>query len=987
MAESTDKQRENIIKEAVQQFVDAQLRGEKPDIDIFVKKYPDLEHQIRESIQDMQKIDALFDTLAQADESDFEVTSTEHDLVGRTIGNFEIEKMIGKGGMGVVYLAHDTKLKRSVAIKSIPANLTDNATAQARFRREAQLLASLNHPNIGVIHDIIEPDDSSGYLVLEYIPGETLAERIARKPLTMEEALSIGRQIAEAVSAAHKKGVVHRDLKPGNIKITPDGQVKVLDFGLAKPSSSEDIKSDVTATEPGRIVGTPAYMSPEQARGQSIDKRSDIWSFGCVLYEMLTNKVLFQGETASDTVANILHIEPDWQALPKNTPSNIRVLLRRCLEKDPTRRLHDIADARIEISETLAGTLDEFAPPTESMSSPRWLQLKIAIPILFLLIVGTSLLSVIVMKLVEPPTSRPPVVSEFLIDLPADRQIRLNYTNRCYLAVSPDGSQLVYSGRQNESDDDQLYLRSMADLEITLIPGTQNAWNPFFSPDGRWVGFYDYEAKALKKVPLAGGEPIPLVKDIPPSGVAFAYWAEDGTIFIRSLSCRHGLYRLSESDGTLEYLIPPDESDKMIRYLQVLPGAKAILCRRNSYPNGLALEVFFPDTGEYETVLEDASYGTYVRTGHLLFVRDNIIMGVPFDVKRCKKTGPVVSLLSDVEFDWDSSTPQLAVSENGTVVYIRDTPPDKYEVTWVDRQGRPGSPAVPALPLWEPMAVCLSPDERRIALTLSALRGYAPQIHLFDLVRGTRIPFTTEGKNTYPRWSPDGSKIAFWSARPEGRGLYCKSVDSSEPPELLAIPRFPSGHLYLWPGSWSPDGKSLVCLTKSPQYSGNDIWIIPVEGERTPWPLCQTESNESNPRFSPDGRWLAYVSNESGENEVYLMPCLPRIDFRRRFPVSSGGGRLPIWSCDTSELYYNDGEGMMAVKIGSDPNAPVGPPERLFLFADLNAEGDSYEHVSDVSRDGRFLISKKVTDETPGRQLICIQNWFEKLKRLAPLGM
>jgi serine/threonine protein kinase/Tol biopolymer transport system component len=981
MAETSDDNEKDIVKEAVKQFVNASMHGEKPDLDELVKQYPGLESQIRRGIQELNKINNLFDSLVKADESDFEDITEEQDLVGEKIGSFEIVSIIGRGGMGVVYLAKDTKLKRSVAIKSIPAAVADNSTTRTRFKREAELLASLNHPNIAVIYEIVEKE-KSGFLVLEHVEGETLTKRIARGPLKLEEALSIGKQVAEAISAAHKKGIVHRDLKPGNIKITPDGQIKVLDFGLAKTTLTEGGSSNITETQAGHIIGTPAYMSPEQARGQPIDKRSDIWSFGCVLYEMLTGRILFQGSTTTDTLADILHTEPDWQTLPKSTPTNIRVLLRRCLEKDPVHRLHDIADARIEISETLAGTLDEFAPPIESMPSPQWLQLKIAIPILFLLIVGTSLLSVIVMKLVEPPTSRPPVVSEFLIDLPAGRQIRLNYTNRCYLAISPDGSHLVYAGRQDESDGDQLYLRSMDDLEITPIPGTENAWNPFFSPDGQWVGFYDYEAKALKKVPLAGGEPIPLVKGIPPSGVAFAHWAEDGTIFISSLSCRHGLYRLSENDGTLEYLIPPDESGKMIRYQQVLPGAKAILCRRSGYPTGRALEVFFPDTGEYEIVLEDASYGMYVRTGHLLFVRDNIIMGVPFDVKRCKKTGPVVSLLSDVEFDWDSSTPQLAMSENGTVVYIRDTPPDKYEVTWIDRQGRPGSPAVPALPLWEPMAVRLSPDERRIALMLSAPKGFVPQIHLFDLTRGTRTSLTTEGINYYPRWSPDGSEIAFWSARPVGRGLYCKSVDSSAPPELLAPERFPSA--LLWPGSWSPDGKSLVCLSKSDRYTGNDIWILPVEGERTPEALCETESNESNPRFSPDGRWLAYVSNESGENEVYLMPCLPRLDFERRFPVSSGGGRLPIWSRDASELYYNDGEGMMAVKISSDPNAPVGPPERLFLFADLNAEGDNYGHVSDVCKDGRFLVSKKVTDEIPGRQLICIQNWFEELKRLSP---
>ena len=978
MVESADKNHESIIKEAVQQFVDAQLRGEKLDIDAFVRQYPDLEHQIRESIQDMQKINALFDTLAQADESDFEDASTEHDLVGRIIGNFKVKKMIGKGGMGVVYLAHDTKLKRSVAIKSIPANLADDATAQARFRREAQLLASLNHPNIGAIHDIIEPDDSSGYLVLEHIPGETLAERIAREPPTFEEALSIGRQVAEAVSAAHKKGVVHRDLKPGNIKITPDGQVKVLDFGLAKPSSSEDMKSDVTATEPGRIVGTPAYMSPEQARGQSIDKRSDIWSFGCVLYEMLTNKVLFKGDTASDTVANILKTEPDWQALPENTPANIRVLLRRCLQKDPTRRLHDIADARIEISETLAGTLDEFVLPTESKSSARWLQLKIAIPILLLLIVGMSLLSVIVIALIQPPTPRQPVVSRLLINLPADKQVPLSYAPNCFLAISPDGSRLVYGGK-TDNDDDQLYLRSLNSLDITPIPGTEDAHNPFFSPDGQWIGFFVGDAKALKKIPLTGGEPVTLAKDIPVSGTAFGSWAEDRTIVISAFGGSQGLHRVSDNGETLECLMPPDTVKSWFLYPQVLPGAKAVLYTRRFNRWVSTVEVLFPETGKREIVLEDASYGKYVHSGHLLFVRDNIIMGVPFDVKQCKKTGPIVSLLGDVQFDWAGWAPQIAVSENGTAVYVLNYPPDKYEIIWVDRRGQVQSSAVPALPLWG--TARLSPDEWHIAMVLNAPKGYAPQIHLFDLARGTQIPLTTEGINRDPRWSPDGSRVAFWFNRPEGRGVFCKSVNSSDPPELLASD--PSVAIE-WLGSWSHDGKSLVCLAKSHPSDKSDLWIIPVEGERTPEALCQTESNESNPRFSPDGRWLAYVSNESGENEVYLMPCLPRLDFKRRFPVSSGGGRLPIWSRDASELYYTDGEGMIAVKIGSDPNTTLGPPERLFLFADLNAEVHSYGRVSAVSMDGRFLVSRKVTDEPHGCQLICIQNWFEELKQLAP---
>lgn len=352
MTELNDDNQDSSLDQAVQQFVDARLRGEQPDIGEFVKQYPGLEHQIREKIRNLQRINTLFDSLIQADESDFNETISNQDFIGRKVGSFEIVEMIGRGGMGVVYLARDTKLDRFVAIKSMPAELYANPTARARFTREAKLLASLSHPNIAVIYDIIEQDEGSAYLILEYIPGESLAQRIAREPLKLHEALSIGQQVAEAVSAAHEKGVVHRDLKPGNVKITPDNRVKVLDFGLAKVSTGGGRNGGTTVTQAGRIIGTPAYMSPEQARGKSIDHRTDIWSFGCVLYEMLTGHLPFVGETATDTLACIIEREPDWDALPEGTPASIRVLLRRCLEKDPNRRLRDLGDAAIEISET-----------------------------------------------------------------------------------------------------------------------------------------------------------------------------------------------------------------------------------------------------------------------------------------------------------------------------------------------------------------------------------------------------------------------------------------------------------------------------------------------------------------------------------------------------------------------------------------------------------------------------------------------------------
>ena len=352
MAGPVGENREDAVEEALRQFVDARWRGEEPDVDEFVRQYPGLEDRIRENIRDAQRIDSLFDSLAQADEGDSEGQGAGENLVGRRIASFDLVEMIGRGGMGIVYRAHDTKLDRSVAVKSMPAELRTSPTAQARFEREARLLASLNHSNIAVIHDIIE-EDKSGYLILEYVPGETLAERIAREPLKLEEALSIGRQIAEAVSAAHDKGIIHRDLKPGNIKIMPDGRVKVLDFGLAKAPVSEDGKSEITVTQPGRIMGTPAYMSPEQARGKPAEKRSDIWSFGCIMYQMLAGRLPFEGETSTDTLVRIIERQPDWKRLPPETPANIRDLLHKCLEKDPKHRLGQIADAALEISEAL----------------------------------------------------------------------------------------------------------------------------------------------------------------------------------------------------------------------------------------------------------------------------------------------------------------------------------------------------------------------------------------------------------------------------------------------------------------------------------------------------------------------------------------------------------------------------------------------------------------------------------------------------------
>ena len=942
-------------------------------MDEFVTQYPGLESQIRRGIQELHKINNLFDSLVKADDSDFEDITDEHDLVGKKVGSFEIVKIIGRGGMGVVYLANDTKLKRSVAVKSIPAALTGDSTARMRFRREAELLASLNHPNIAVIHEIVE-EEKSGYLILEHVEGKTLTERIAHEPLKLEEALSIGRQVAEAISAAHKKGVIHRDLKPGNIKITSDGQVKVLDFGLAKATVTEGGSSEVIDTQAGHIIGTPAYMSPEQARGQPIDKRSDIWSFGCVLYEMLTGKVLFEGETASDILANILKTEPDFQPLPAGTPANIRVLLRRCLQKDPSQRLHDIADARIEISETQSDTLETFAPPGQTTVSTRLFRREVILVALACLIAGSLIAGVIFMNLSRPGPPGQPLVSRLSIDVPADKPLHTGGVPRHSLAISPDGTRIVYVGREADRIR-RLYVRYLDDLEVKLIPGTEGAINPFFSPGGRWVGYFTPD---LKIVSLAGGEPLPLAKDIGGSG--FGCWAEDGKIVFSASRGRLGLKRISENGGTPEILMPPDYEESYICYPQVLPQGDAILYSRYFVSGGSRIEVFFPETGKTQTVLDNAYYARYIRSGHLLFLRDYVLMAAPFDIEQFKTTGPFMDLLDDIRGGGKYNPPQIAVSRNGTIVYasyvsksdVSKSEQLKYELVWVDRQGQSETLAAP-IQFYQ--CARLSPDERQIAL-LVFQKGLGSQVQLYDIQGGTMIPFITED-GYRPLWSPDGTQIAFWSENKHG--VFRKSASGSAPPELLAGE--PSPGSFLWPHSWSPDGKFLACTVQQDPNAWDDIWILPLDGDRKPYPLLNTEDGEYNPAFSPDGHWLAYVLNKSGQREVYLMRYP---DSGHKIQVSSGGGVGPIWSRDGRELYYINGKTMMAVQIGTEPDIAIGTPEQLFT---LEGEGTyptagNLWIIYDISKDGRFLMLRRVEDAEA--QLICVQNWFEELKQLAP---
>ena len=897
---------------------------------------------------------------------------------GSQIGPFRIERELGRGAVGVVYLAHDTKLDRSVAIKSLPTELMENPKARTRFAREARVLASLNHPNIATIYEELQEAEGVGYLILEYVPGQTLAELITGVRLKPKEALSIAQQIAEAVTAAHEHDVIHRDLKPGNIKITPEGKVKVLDFGLAKTLGSEATDQQSTVTEPGRIIGTPAYMSPEQARGQETDKRCDIWSFGCVLFEMLTGKVPFEGETVSDTLAGILDREPDWHAMPQSTPTNILVLLRRCLEKDPYRRLQHIGDASIEISETLSGTLETFALPGKVAPISRLFRRDVILACLACSIVGVLIAGAVIMSLVRSTHPEPQVVLRSSISLPEDKPLYTGGYPQCFLTISPDGTRLVYVGKLDDKRT-QLYMRSMDSLQVEPIPGTIGARNPFFSPDGQWVGFFTND---LKKISLDGGESLPLLEDIPMGVTSFGSWAEDGTIVFSTIDA--GLQRISDNGGEPDILIPPahEEGDILYRYRypQILLGGNKILyshvfigeadLRRSS------IEVFFPETGKRKTVLDNASYATYVRSGHLIFLRDGVLMAVPFDIEQLKITGSPVPLIDEGGLDWRGGTPQIAISHNGIFVYISGSELRQGELVWVDRQGVPESLGAPADVYGSPR---LSPDGRLIALAIRSQKEFTTQVHIYNIDRNTFTHLTTEGGNALPQWSPDGTRIAFRSSRSEAEGVFWKALGVRAPAELLAS-RPTTGPEVLLPNSWSHNRNLLACIVQGAK-TQEDIWILEMDGEPKLNPFLRTEYREYNPIFSPDGRWLAYVSNESGRREIYLQEYT---DGGRKEKVSIDGGINPVWSRDGRELYYANGKKMMIVKITLEPDFDFDTPETLFEWPDMIPSGGNLGTNYDVSDDGRFLMVKMSDDIKV--QLICVHNWFEELKRLTSTG-
>jgi len=891
-------------------------------------------------------------------------------LLGRKLGTYQVHSLLGAGGMGEVYCARDTALGRDVAIKILPRLFVGDPERLARIEREARVLAALNHPNIGAIYGL-ENLDGTPALVLELVGGSTLADRLASGRVPLRDALTIAAQIALALEAAHEKGIVHRDLKPANVVLTSDGHVKVLDFGLARAVGSDASGPDLSkspaitasGTKDGVILGTGAYMSPEQARGKSVDKRADIWAFGCGLYEMLTGRLAFRGETLSDTIASILQGEPDWRALPETTPSSIQRLLRRCLEKDPARRLRDIGDARIEIEDVLSGASPTSAATSTVTPPQRFVRLPWSIAAVASLVALAAIgaLTWGVRNALRGPTAAPRISR---MTIASSGATAVAPTGKRSLAITPDGKRVVYIGNGGK----QIFVRPLDQLEATaIVTGTAPLNFVFVTPDGQSVGFD--EGNTIKRVSLAGGPVSTFAEPILHQG---ATWAADDTIIIGSYDA--GLQRVS-AGGVVTGLtqIAPERGELAHTWPEMLPGGRAVLFTELATKGGLAaaqVAVLDLATGSTTVLVRGGSHAHYVSSGHLVYTAGETLKAVQFDLASQTLRGTPVTVLPHL-LTAATGGGQFVVAGDGTLAYVEA--PDAASarsttLAWVDRQGREEPITAPARPYRQPR---VSPDGTRVALAMSE-SGTGPDtnIWLWDLARRKldQLTLTSSGYN-YPVWTPEGRRLIFH--KPVGH-VFWQSADGTG-----AIEPLKSGAGL--PSGVTPDGKRL--LFNSP--AGRDVMMLELDTGRIQ-SLVATSANERNGVVSPrDGRWLAYESDISGQLEIYIKP-FPDLD--GGWKVSMAGGTRPLWAPNGQELFYVAPDGaIMAARV--HPRGSAWSAESAVkLFGGPYATGGASEGRNyDVSADGtRFLMVKEPANQAVEPHIVVVQNWFEELKRLVP---
>ncbi|HUR36999.1 MAG TPA: protein kinase [Terriglobales bacterium] len=908
---------------------------------------------------------------------------------GTRLGPYEIVSAIGAGGMGEVYRGRDTRLDRTVAIKVLSAALSDNAELKARFEREARSISALQHPNICVLHDV-GCENGTDYLVMEFLEGETLSDPLKRGPLPLDQFWKIAIDVADALDKAHRAGITHRDLKPGNIMLTKSGP-KLLDFGLAKGSgaafaaatgsspSQSVFAAAMTRTSPaspltsvGSIVGTVQYMAPEQIEGREADARSDIFSFGLVLYEMLTGARAFEGKTQASIVASILALEPKpLRSVKPDVPVPLERVVNLCLEKDPELRFQSVHDLKLQLQ--LISELPAAGEAKTSAAPARFAWLPWAVAGIFLLATGVAL-----WRPWQVPEVKDPV--RLSVEIGADASLDFNTTGS--EALSPDGKRLAFVGRTTGSR--QLYVRSLDQLKATAVAGTEGARDPFFSPDGEWLAFFA-DGK-LKKVSFQGGAVVTLCDAANNRGGS---WGSDNSI-VAALGNREGLSRLDSAGGKPEPLTQLDKAIGEVthRWPQVLPGGKAVLFTAHTRGEGFddaSIAVYSMETGKQHTVAQGGSYGRYLASGHLMYMHEGTIFAVPFDLKRLAVTGKAVPAVEGVITDSSTGSGQYAVSPAGTLIYASGKATGSVtEIQWLEHDGKV-TQLRKGLAAYD--APQFSPDGTRLAIQLFE-PGKLPDVYVYDWKRDTltRLTFAPEG-DTAPVWTPDGRWITYTSGQTGGSpNLYWSRSDGTGEAQRLTE----SKHTQ-FPGGWHPSGKFLA-FTQSDPKTAVDIMILPMEGDdKSGWKpgkptvFLNGPFAEFWPSFSPDGRWLAYSSNETGRNEIYVRP-FPAGE--GKWQVSSEGGQHATWSKNGKELFYRGnvtGEIMVAeYKVAG--NSFQADKPKVWTNAGL---GIQFLRNLALHPDGkRFAILKNPEGQVVEKhdKLVMVENFLDELRRIAPTG-
>ena len=882
---------------------------------------------------------------------------------GTRVGVYEIVAPIGAGGMGEVYRARDTRLGREAAIKVLPEHFASDGERVARFEREARTLASLNHPHIAQIYGL-EQSDATVALVMELIAGEDLAERIARGPIAASEALAIARQIADALDAAHGQGIVHRDLKPANVRVRDDGTVKVLDFGLAKPvEGPASASSGATITSPamsmpGVVLGTAAYMAPEQAKGRPIDKRADIWAFGCVLYEMVTGRRPFAGEDVSETIASILRSEPDWSGVP----ASLRECIESCLQKDPRRRLRDIGDLALVL-----GHANTAAPAARPASMPLTVKAIAAASLVALVISGVML-----WRARTPDTQSTAAAIRMLLRFPSTALLQLG-SNQPSLAISPDGRTIVYTANGPEAT--QLWTQTLDAFEPRPLTGTGGgARNVFFSPDGRHIGFF--AGNQLRRMPLSGGTVTTLSEARFPYG---GTWTErDEIVFMAGgfgdSGEDPGLWRVAASGGERRPI-----KAGIFSYPDALPGGRVVVAsaetpaaRTTSELDIVSVDI---ESGDVRPLIAGGAYPRYSPSGHLLFLRHGAIVAAPINVAARTASDQTVAVIPDVFMNPAVASGNFAVSAAGTLAYAPASAANfSRQLLLIDANGARTAVTDERRFFEWPRA---SPDGQQIAVTVP---GWRDSVWVFDRGRGALTELTTGDQDgVSPVWTPDGKRIAFSSYINGNRQLYWIAADGSGAPERLSTSRWLER-----PNAWTPDGRTLVYDVRA---ESADLWALTLDATRSKRPLIASRFNEMGAAISPNGQWMAFSSDQSGRPEIYLTRLVaaakasgaggPAVDGRTQ--VSTGGGRAAAWSRDGRRLYYRslEGDEILAVDVSTSASPVLSRPVAVARLPRVQVTRGFF----DVMPDGRLLV---VDDESAGdatSELRVVVNWFDELKR------